>query len=357
VTTNDVSRLGVGESHYGYMLSPEAQVIDDVMIYRLEEARYMMVVNAANNDKDWAWLNAVNQSQVCVDLERPWARLCCPTQIRDLRAPESAPGGGDERRVDLALQGPASRRILMALGGDEETLHRLRRLHRTQVMHGFLGDPSKLPSAGSGQRFDLIIARTGYTGENWGYELYVHPDQTVALWEALLAAGEPFGLEPIGLAARDSLRIEAGLPLYGHELAGPLALGPGEAGFGGYVKTHQPFFVGRGRYMAREQKRDSVVARFRMVERGVRVPKQGDPVVSLKGHVIGKVTSCSIDTEGHLVGQAFIKRAHAEPDTPIAVFQTTRVWASKPRDALDVGDQVQLHDRGVILSRFRKRRQ
>jgi glycine hydroxymethyltransferase len=329
------------------MLSPEAQVIDDVMIYRLEEARYMMVVNAANNDKDWAWLNAVNQGQVCIDLERPWTRVPCPTQIRDLRAPES----GDEQRVDLALQGPASRSILMALGGDEETLHRLRRLHRTQVIRGFLG----APSTGSGQSFDLIIARTGYTGENWGYELYVHPDQTVALWEALLAAGEPFGLEPIGLAARDSLRIEAGLPLYGHELAGPLALGPGEASFSGYVKTHQPFFVGRGRYMAREQERDSVVARFRMVERGVRVPKQGDPVVSLKGHVIGKVTSCSIDTEGHLVGQAYIKKAHAEPDTPIAVFQTTRVWASKPRDALTVGDQVQLHDRGVILSRFRKR--
>jgi glycine hydroxymethyltransferase len=308
----------------------------------------MMVVNAANNDKVWAWLNAVNQGQVCIDLERPWARLCCPTQVRDLRAPESAPEGGDERRVDLALQGPASRRILMALGGDGATLRRLERLNRTQVMHGSLGDRSN--------EFDLIIARTGYTGEFWGYELFVHPDQAVALWEALLAAGEPFGLEPIGLAARDSLRIEAGLPLYGHELAGPLGLGPGEAGFGGYVKIHQPFFVGRRRFMARERERDSVVARFRMLERGVRVPKQGDPVVSLKGHVIGHVTSCSIDTQGHLVGQAYIKETHAEPDTPIAVFQTTRAWASKPRDALAVGDQVQLHDRGVILSRFRKRR-
>jgi glycine hydroxymethyltransferase len=341
VTTNDVSRLQVGQSHYGYLLSPEAQVIDDIMVYRLEEARYMMVVNAANNDKDWAWLNAVNEGKVCIDLERPWTRLPCPTDIRDLRAPET----GDERRVDLALQGPSSRRILRALDGDEETLYRLRRLNRTEVMQGCLGG------------FDLIIARTGYTGESWGYELFVHPDQAPALWEALMAAGEPFGLEPIGLAARDSLRIEAGLPLYGHELAGPLGLGPGDAGFAGYVKTYKPFFVGRRRYVAREQKRDSVVARFRMVERGVRVPQQGDPVVSLKGRVIGKVTSCSIDTEGHLVGQAYIKSNHAEPDTPIAMFQTTRVWASKPRDALNVGDQVQLHDRGVVLSRFMKRRQ
>jgi glycine hydroxymethyltransferase len=322
------------------------------MIYRLEEARYMMVVNAANDDKDWAWLNAVNQGEVCIDLERPWTRVPCPTQIRDLRAPET----GDERRVDLALQGPASLRILMALKGDEETLYRLRRLNRTQVMRGFLGGPSTLPSV-AGEGFDLIIARSGYTGESWGYELYVHPDQATALWEALLAAGEPFGLEPIGLAARDSLRIEAGLPLYGHELAGPLALGPGDAGFAGFVKTQKPFFVGRKRYMAGEQERDSVVARFRMVERGVRVPKQGDPVVSLKGQVIGKVTSCSIDGEGRLMGQAYIKRVHAEPDTPIAVFQTTRVWASKPREALSIGDQVQLHDRGVILGRFRKGQQ
>jgi glycine hydroxymethyltransferase len=340
VTTNDVARLQIGQSHYGYLLSPEAQVIDDIMIYRLEEARYMMVVNAANNDRDWAWLNAVNQSKVCIDLERPWACLACATEIRDLRAPEN----GDERRVDLALQGPESRRILRSLDGDDETLYRLRRLSRTEVMQAHLGG------------FDLIIAGTGYTGERRSYELFVHPDQAAALWEALMTAGKPYGLVPIGLAARDSLRIEAGLPLYGHELGGPLDLGPGDAGFSSYVKTYKPFFVGRRRYMAYEKTRDSIVVRFRMVERGVRVPQQGDPVVNLKGRVIGKVTSCSIDTEGHLVGQAYIKVNHAQPGTPIAVFQTTRAWSGKPRDALQVGDRVQLHDRGVVLTRFMKRR-
>jgi glycine hydroxymethyltransferase len=172
------------------------------------------------------------------------------------------------------------------------------------------------------------------------------------LWKALMDAGEPLGLRPIGLAARDSLRIEAGLPLYGHELAGPLDLGPGDAGFAGYVKTYKPFFVGRRSYMAGEQNRDSVVARFRMVERGVRVPQQGDPVVSLRGRVVGKVTSCSVDTDGHLVGQVYIKRNQAEPGTTIAVFQTTRAWSSKPRHELKIGESVQLHDRAVILSRF-----
>jgi glycine hydroxymethyltransferase len=297
------------------------------------------VVNAANNDKDWEWLNAVNIGQVRIDLERPWAQLTCGTIIRDLRAPTT----GDARRVDLALQGRASHRILRSLGTDKETLYRLQRLRRTEVMQAHLGD------------FDLIIARTGYTGELRNYELFVHPDQATALWEALVDAGEPFGLQPIGLAARDSLRIEAGLPLYGHELAGPLNLGPADASFASYVKTYKPFFVGRRRYLAKEKTRDSVVARFRMVERGVRVPQQGDPVVNLKGRVIGKVTSCSIDTKSQLVGQAYIRTDQAEPGTIVALFQTTRAWADKPRDELKIGDTVQLHDRAVILSRFPKR--
>jgi glycine hydroxymethyltransferase len=336
VTTNDVARLQVGESHYGYLLSPRAQVIDDVMIYRLEQERFMMVVNAANTDKDWQWLTAVDAGNVRIDLKRPWSRLGCATDMRNLHAAASGP----DRRVDLALQGPGSRRILLALARDEETQYRLRRLRRTQAMQGRLAD------------IDLIIARTGYTGERRGYELFVHPDQAPALWKTLMEVGEPLGLKPIGLAARDSLRIEAGLPLYGHELAGPLDLGPGEAGFSGYVKTYKPFFVGRRSYIEKEHVRDSVVVRFQMVERGVRVPQQGDPVVSLKGRVVGKVTSCSTDAEGQLVGQALVKIAQAAPGTTIALFQTTRAWAGKPRDALNIGDRVQLHDRGVILSRF-----
>jgi len=351
VTTNDVNQLEVGQSQYSYLLSPHAHVIDDVMVYRLASERFMVVVNAANNDRDWAWLNAVNQGQVCIDRARPWARLTCPAEIRDLRAPtplgppwEGGDGGKNERRVNIALQGPQSRRILRALGSDKETWRRLRRMRRTEVIQCRLGD------------LNLIVARTGYTGERRSYELFVHPDQAPALWEALLTAGEPFGLQPIGLAARDSLRIEAGLPLYGHELAGPLNLGPGDAGFASYAKTYKPFFVGRRAYIAHERERDSVVARFRMVERGVRVPQQGDPVVSLNGRVVGQVTSCSIDTEGHLVGQVYIKTTHAAPGTPLAIFQTTRAWTSKPRHELCVGDKVQLHDRAVILSRFMKRR-
>ena len=338
VTTNDVIALAVGQSHYSYLLGPDGVVIDDDMLYRIEDERFMMVVNASNNDKDWAWLDAVNQGQVCIDSARPWVRLSCPTRIRNLCAPES----GDERRVDLSLQGPNAFKILQALTAKKNTRRALRRLQRTKVMRGKLGG------------FDLIISRTGYTGELCSFELFVHPERAAALWDKLIEAGEPFGLKPIGLGARDSLRIEAGLPLYGHELAGPLNLGPGDADYSSYVKTHKPFFIGRQAFIDHETKRNSVVIRFRMIERGVRVPKQGDPLVSLKGRVIGLVTSCSIDREGHLVGQAYVKKAYAEPEMIMAVFQTTRSWSGKPKSALKVGDRVQLHDRAVVLGRFMK---
>jgi glycine hydroxymethyltransferase len=91
----------------------------------------------------------------------------------------------------------------------------------------------------------VIISRTGYTGERIAYEIFVHPEQAPALWAKLMEAGEPFGLKPCGLAARDSTRTEAGLPLYGHELAGSLGLNPADAGFGSYVKLWKPFFIGR----------------------------------------------------------------------------------------------------------------
>ncbi len=100
--------------------------------------------------------------------------------------------------------------------------------------------------------FDVIISRTGYTGERIAYELFVHPDKAPAFWKAVVAAGKPFGLKPCGLAARDSTRTEAGLPLYGHELAGPYGLNPANAGFGSYVKLWKPFFIGRDAFIAHE---------------------------------------------------------------------------------------------------------
>lgn len=123
--------------------------------------------------------------------------------------------------------------------------------------------------------FDIIISRTGYTGETVAYELFVHPQKTPAFWDMLMEVGAAFGMKPIGLGARDSLRTEAGLPLYGHELAGPLNLLPNEAGFASYVKTFKPFFVGRTPYVAHLPVTKMENARFRMNDKNTRAQGRG----------------------------------------------------------------------------------
>ncbi|MGV2434252.1 MAG UNVERIFIED_CONTAM: hypothetical protein LVT10_04740 [Anaerolineae bacterium] len=145
---------------------------------------------------------------------------------------------------------------------------------------------------------------------------YVHPDQATALFQALLENGA----EPCGLASRDSLRTEAGLPLYGHELAGDLQLGASDAGMGKFVKLWKPFFVGRDAYKTYEATRDSVITRFKINLKGARPPKAGDPAVDGRGRVIGIVTSCTIDSDGYQNGLVYIKETHATEDTEIQIF-------------------------------------
>ena len=202
--------------------------------------------------------------------------------------------------------------------------------------------------------FDLVIARTGYTGEEIGYELFVHPERAVAFWETLLEAGEPFGLQPCGLAARDSTRTEAGLPLYGHELAGPFGISPTGAGFGSYVKLHKPFFVGRTAHIEAEKARTMEVARFRMNERGVRMPKTGDPVVNRRGRAIGWVTSAAVDVDGRILGLAYIEGRYHRPGDEIGIFSLPgRPLVEKSDKAdLEPGDRVQLPDEATLLLRF-----
>jgi len=186
--------------------------------------------------------------------------------------------------------------------------------------------------------------------------MFVHPDVMGALWEQLLEVGAPFGLRPIGLGARDSLRIEAGLPLYGHELAGPLDLRPDDAGFADYAKLNKPFFVGRRAYVKHAGKRKMTVVRFRIEEKGVRVPKQEDVVTESHGRVIGQVTSCAMDTEGYLVGLAYVDQRNAKKGTEINIFpRPTREDWEKPYEELDVGDRFVLHNEATVVSRLVKR--
>ena len=306
ICSNDIASLKVNRSVYTHFLDPSAAVIDDLLVYRLAEDKYLLVVNAANDDKNWAWLNAVRKGKVSVDLQNPGA-LAFGRQLKllDLRNPSS----GKDMLVDIALQGPKSRDILLGLKSDEDTKGQLRKLKRYRLMPANLGG------------IDLVVSRTGYTGESLSFELFVHPDQAVALWDTLLKKGKDLGLKPCGLAARDSLRIEAGLPLYGQELAGPLELSPADAGFRTFVKSYKPWFIGRDAFLARELKRKREIVRFRFPEKRTRPAHQGDPIVDKDGREIGTVTSCSIDRFGTLTGQAHVDKKFKKPGTEIFVYQ------------------------------------
>jgi glycine hydroxymethyltransferase len=345
VCANSVGALLPGESLYTHFLLPDANVIDDSLVYRRAVDKFLMVVNASNDDKDRSWLEAVRDGKVRIDNLRPGARtLGYEAVIRNLRDPQA----GSEMRVDIALQGPKSQDILLALGVSAATRKRLLALQRTELCDAKVGG------------FDLIVSRTGYTGERLAYELFIHPERAADFWNSVLKAGEKFGLKPVGLGARDSLRTEAGLPLYGHEMGfgsgrgGEHDLGVGEAGFGGYVKLSKPWFIGREAFLAREQARKGVVCRFQFPEKGVRMAHNGDPVLDKRGKVIGWVTSCASDQAGTLTGQAYIELKYAVEGTQIFVYQSAPQEPGPAPAELKLGDKGLVPTEAVVLARFPK---
>ncbi len=333
VFSNYVAWLNDGESLYGYFLAPDGSVIDDGIVYRVSSEYYYLIINASNEDKDWDWLNAVNDELVILDEDRPWIKVEAPAVLRNLKDPKS---GKDQKR-DIALQGPASLPTLQAMTNDPIIKIKLARLPRTALMSCEL---SGIP---------LVIARTGYTGENWGFEILVHPDDMEKLWNTILEIGGPLGVKPAGLACRDSTRIEAGLPLYGHELAGPLSVTPVEAGFPGYVKYHKPFFVGRNALLAKEKDRERELVRFRCVEKRTRRPNMLDPVVDEHGAQVGQVTSCSVDVSGYLVGLALVNKRCCQEDYSLRIFP---LHGKTLEEGLLTRDKVALPVEVTVLSRF-----
>ncbi len=312
-------------------------MIDDTLVYRRSKDQYLVVVNAANEAKDWAWLNAVREAKVMIDTKRAWVHAYgLGVILKDLRDAKE----GKDRLVDVALQGPKSREILLAMGCDQKNTKKIKSLKRTQLCEAQVAG------------FDLVVSRTGYTGEKMAFELFVHPEKAVALWTALLKTGEPFGLKPCGLGARDSLRTEAGLPLYGNEFAGPENLGVGEGGFGAYVKVYKPWFIGREAFIEREKNRKGVVARFKFTEKGVRMAHQGDPVLDAKGKTIGKVTSCAIDKEGFLTGQVFLDKNYSIEGTPILIYAGAEKMEEIAPSSLKLGERVAIPTAALVVSRF-----
>jgi glycine hydroxymethyltransferase len=312
ICANDVGGLLPGQSLYSQFMTPDADVIDDTLVYRRGWDKFLVVVNASNDDKDRAWFESVRDGKVKIDNARPFARTYgYEAIIRNLRDPKA----GKDMRIDIALQGPKSRDILLAMGVDDKTRARIMKLKRTELCDAIVGG------------FDLIVSRTGYTGEKMAFELFVHPDRAVDFWNAILKAGEAFGVKAIGLGARDSLRTEAGLPLYGHEMGlgsgkfGERDLGVAHGGFGSYVKPYKPYFIGREAYIAREKERKGLVIRFTFDEQRTRMAHNGDPVVNAEGKQIGWVTSCAIDGARFITGQAFVEFAYAKEGTSILIHQ------------------------------------
>ena len=337
VVANDISSLEVGESVYGHFLDPDGNVIDDTLIYRRVDLEYMIVVNASNEAKVWKWLNDVKGGLVKVDNSRPWVKAYGRrTILRNLKDPKE----GKDQRVDLALQGPKSKEILLSLGFNEEDTRKINHLRWSELCEVKSGD------------IDLVVSRTGYTGERMAFELFVHPDQVEVLFRKLLENGKTFGLKPCGLGARDSLRTEAGLPLYGQELAGEFNIGVGGAGFGAYVKTNKPWFIGRDAYLLQERERENVIARFRFSEKRVRRAHYGDPIMDEQGRVIGKVTSCATDSEGYFLGQAYVNKRFAKKGTLVYIYQDVEKRSGTSLTDLSYGERVALPDTATILRRF-----
>jgi aminomethyltransferase len=253
ITMNDTSRLKDGQAHYSALLTPEGTFVDDILVHRLSTNDFLLVVNAGTKDKDYAWI-------------RQQAGSFPSIHLSDYSAYYS----------QLALQGP---RAL-------ETLRKLTKVDLEAIRNYWFawGTVAGVPN--------VMIARTGYSGED-GFEVYIPADQPTAvkMWEAMMEAGAEFGIRPCGLGARNTLRLEAGMPLYGHEISGSINVL--ESHVDRWLKLDKGEFIGRDALLAVQAaggpKRK--IAGLEMVDRGI--ARDGYFVLSLDGERIGAITSGS----------------------------------------------------------------
>jgi len=275
----NIASVGVGRARYTMICRADGGILDDLIVYRLAEteagsAHYMVVANASNAQ---VVLDALTERAAGFDVE-----------VRDDR----------DAYALIAVQGPESAGVLKSLTDAD--------LVGLKYYAGLPGTVAGVPA---------LIARTGYTGED-GFELFVKPEHAVELWQALTKAGEGVGLVPCGLSCRDTLRLEAGMPLYGHELS--TSLTPFDAGLGRVVKFEKEGdFVGREALQEAATRSEENPPRVLvgLVAEGRRVPRAGYPVVA-DGRVIGEVTSgAPSPTLGRPIAMAYVDAAHAAPGT------------------------------------------
>lgn len=341
ITTNDTGRLKVGTAQYSYILDVAGNVLDDIIVYRRTEQKFMVVVNAANEPKIKAYLDALLNGDACLDIEEPARKLEDKPVIRDMRDCNS----GSDCRVDIALQGPASMELLLSIIQGEEIGQLFNELKSFNLIETKLNG------------IDCIISRTGYTGAKIGYELFVHPEKAAELWALLLEKGKPFGITPCGLGARDSLRIEAGLPLYGHELAGEFNINPFEAGYGWAVKLEKEFFIGRAAMKKKAETRDMQVVRIELSGRkGIRPVRGHDAVLDENRICIGWILSCAKAGDKQ-IALAYISKKMTEENKPIGLYYLARnkgqIEKGK-KDKVEKNEKLEPDISGRIVSRFAK---
>ncbi|MGW4990847.1 glycine cleavage system aminomethyltransferase GcvT [Streptomyces mirabilis] len=270
----NIASVGVGRARYTMICREDGGILDDLIVYRLAENEYMVVANASNAQ---VVLDALAERAAGFD-----------ALVRDDR----------DAYALIAVQGPESPGILKSLTDAD--------LDGLKYYAGLPGTVAGIPA---------LIARTGYTGED-GFELFVAPSDAEKLWQALTDAGAPVGLVPCGLSCRDTLRLEAGMPLYGHELT--TSLTPFDAGLGRVVKFEKEGdFVGRAALQEAASRAEENPPRVLvgLVAEGRRVPRAGYPVVA-DGKVIGEVTSgAPSPTLGKPIAMAYVDAAHAAPGT------------------------------------------
>lgn len=339
MTTNNVEKLVVGRAQYSYVLDAAGNVLDDIIVYRCAETTYMVVVNAANEPKIKAYIDGLLDRSVMVDVDDPSRKMEFAPAIRDLRDA----GAGADARVDLALQGPASIDLLAKLSDDASLAERLTEMKGFALLESMLAG------------IDCVICRTGYTGSKVGFELFVHPDRTPEMWRAILEAGEPLGVLPCGLGARDSLRIEAGLPLYGHELAGPFDISPFEAGYGWAVKFDKTFCIGKTEMSRVSESYTDQVARLELpATRGVRPVRQDDPILAEDGSCVGWILSSAKVGEKQYA-LAYIDRIAAEEAASLGAYYLARSPSQVQqgrRESLDKGQKAEADLAAMVVSRF-----
>lgn len=274
VTSNDVSKLTDGKVQYSCLPNDKGGIVDDLLVYRFSENKYFLVVNAANIDKDWSWINQHNTFGVTLE-------------------------NMSDKLSLLAVQGPNALKTIQKL-----TTVNLSEMEYYTFKTGSVAGID-----------DVIISNTGYTGAG-GFELYVLNRDVKKLWDAIFEAGQEFNILPCGLGARDTLRLEKGFCLYGNDINDETSMI--EAGLGWITKFTKPFIMSEYHKALKENGVQKKLVGFEMIERGI--PRQHYAIKDANGNTIGQVTSgTQSPTLNKAIGMGYVQTAYSKPDTEIYI--------------------------------------